>query len=127
VVGARNFRVQSQGIETMLAQIAQVRGDLSQAIGSADASKTGGINGTDAFQLIRLNATQVADANNAPAHVRSRHMQLQANSKPAPTGEPHPFRGAVPAHEKLLLLAVLVVAAGWISFRVALMLFATLG
>jgi hypothetical protein len=95
--------------------------------GSTDASRTGGINGTDAFQLIRLNATQVAGGNNAPAHMRSRHMLLQANSRPAPADEPHAFRSAVPPHEKLLLLAVLVVVAGWISFRVALMLFATLG
>ena len=54
-------------------------------------------------------------------------MLLQANSRPAPADEPHAFRSAVPPHEKLLLLAVLVVVAGWISFRVALMLLATLG
>jgi hypothetical protein len=58
-------------------------------------------------------------------------MLLQANSgdirKPAPAGEPHAFRGAVPAHEKLLLLAILVVVAAWIMFRVATTLFATLG
>jgi len=58
-------------------------------------------------------------------------MLLQANSgqirKAAPASEPHAFRGAVPPHEKLLLLAILVVVAAWVSFRVALMLFATLG
>ena len=58
-------------------------------------------------------------------------MLLQANSgdirKPVSTSEPHPFRGAVPPHEKLLLLAILVVVAAWISFRVALMLFSAFG
>jgi hypothetical protein len=57
-------------------------------------------------------------------------MLLQAHSgdirKPvSTTSEPHAFRGAVPPHEKLLLLAILVVVAAWISFRVALMLLAT--
>jgi hypothetical protein len=58
-------------------------------------------------------------------------MLLQAPSgdirKPVSTSEPHAFRGAVPPHEKLLLLAILVVVAAWISFRVALMLLATSG
>jgi len=58
-------------------------------------------------------------------------MLLQTNSgelgKQAPNGEPHAFRGAVPPHEKLLLLAILAVVAAWITFRVALTLFATLG
>jgi len=53
-------------------------------------------------------------------------MLLQTNSgdmrKPAPTSEAHAFRGTVPPHEKLLLLAILVVVAAWIMFRVALML-----
>jgi hypothetical protein len=54
-------------------------------------------------------------------------MLLQTNSgeirKQAPKGEPHAFRGAVPAHEKLLLLAILAVVAAWIMFRVALTTF----
>jgi hypothetical protein len=58
-------------------------------------------------------------------------MLLQANSgeirKRASKSEPHPFRGAVPAHEKLLLLAILAVVAAWIMFRVALALFAPFG
>jgi len=58
-------------------------------------------------------------------------MLLQANSgdirKPAPNSEPHAFRGAVPAHEKLLLLGILAVVAAWIMFRVAVMLFASFG
>jgi hypothetical protein len=58
-------------------------------------------------------------------------MLLQTNSgdmqKPARSSEAHAFRGAVPPHEKLLLLAILVVVAAWILFRVALMLFATVG
>ncbi|HLG81321.1 MAG TPA: hypothetical protein VKY22_09905 [Bradyrhizobium sp.] len=58
-------------------------------------------------------------------------MLLQTNSgeirKQAPKGEPHVFRGAVPPHEKLLLLAILTVVAAWIMFRVALMLPAPLG
>jgi len=58
-------------------------------------------------------------------------MLLQTNSgavrKPATKDEPHAFRGAVPPHEKLLLLAILAVVAAWIMFRVALTLFATLG
>jgi hypothetical protein len=58
-------------------------------------------------------------------------MLLQANSsdirKPAPTSEPHAFRGAVPPQEKLLLLGILAVVAAWIMFRVALTLFATFG
>jgi hypothetical protein len=58
-------------------------------------------------------------------------MLLQTNSgeirKQAPKGEPHAFRSAVPAHEKLLLLAILAVVAAWITFRVALMLFTTFG
>jgi hypothetical protein len=58
-------------------------------------------------------------------------MLLQTNSgevrkRPA-KDEPHAFRGAVPPHEKLLLLAILAVVAAWIMFRVALMLFATFG
>ena len=57
-------------------------------------------------------------------------MLLQTNSgrirKPA-KDEPHVFRGAVPQHEKLLLLAILAVVVAWIMFRVALTLFATLG
>ena len=58
-------------------------------------------------------------------------MLLQTNSgdiqKPARTSEAHAFRGTVPPHEKLLLVAILVVVAAWIMFRVALMLFATFG
>ncbi len=58
-------------------------------------------------------------------------MLLQANSgdirKPAPASEPHALRGAVPPHEKLLLLAILVVVAAWIMFRIGLALFATFG
>ncbi len=56
-------------------------------------------------------------------------MLLQTNPgpKPTPQNEPHAFRGTVPPHEKLLLLAILVVVAAWIMFRVALMLFATFG
>ena len=58
-------------------------------------------------------------------------MLLQANSgeirKAATNSEPHAFRGAVPPHEKLLLLAILVVVAAWISFRVGLVLLATFG
>ena len=58
-------------------------------------------------------------------------MLLQTNSgdmeKPASNSEPHVFRGTVPPHEKLLLLAILMVVAAWIMFRVAMMLFATFG
>ena len=58
-------------------------------------------------------------------------MLLQTSSgdirKPLAKSEAHAFRGAVPAHEKLLLLAILVVVAAWIIFRVALMLSATVG
>ena len=58
-------------------------------------------------------------------------MLLQTSSgdlqKPASNSEPHVFRGTVPPHEKLLLLATLMVVAAWIMFRVAMMLFATLG
>ena len=58
-------------------------------------------------------------------------MLLQTNSgeirKPAAKNEPRAFRGAVPPHEKLLLLGILAVVAAWIMFRVALTLFATFG
>jgi hypothetical protein len=58
-------------------------------------------------------------------------MLLQANSgdvsKPTTVSEPHGFRGAVPPHEKLLLLAILAVVAAWITFRIGLMLLATFG
>ena len=47
--------------------------------------------------------------------------------KPASNSEPHVFRGTVPPHEKLLLLAILMVVAAWIMFRVAVVLFATFG
>ena len=42
-------------------------------------------------------------------------------------GEAYAVRGAVSSYEKLLLLAILVVVAAWIVFRVALMLAATFG
>lgn len=58
-------------------------------------------------------------------------MPLQTNSgdirKPLGNGEAHAARGAVSSYEKLLLLAILVVVAAWIMFRVALMLVATFG
>jgi hypothetical protein len=58
-------------------------------------------------------------------------MLLHANSgdirKSTPNSEVHAFRGAVPPHEKLLLLAILAVVAAWIMFRVALTAFATFG
>ena len=58
-------------------------------------------------------------------------MLLQTNSadmqKPASNNEPHVFRGTVPPHEKLLLLAILIVVAAWIMFRVAVVLFAAFG
>lgn len=53
-------------------------------------------------------------------------MLLQTNSpdirKPLAKSEAHAFRGVVPPHEKLLLLAILAVVAAWIMFRVALIL-----
>lgn len=53
-------------------------------------------------------------------------MLLQTHSgeipRPAPNREPHVIRGAVPPQEKLLLVAILLVVAGWIFFRMALML-----
>lgn len=54
-------------------------------------------------------------------------LQINSGRKPQPTNEPHAFGGAVPAHEKMLLLAMLAVVAAWITFRVALMLFARIG
>jgi hypothetical protein len=58
-------------------------------------------------------------------------MLLQANSarsrEPAGNSDAHAFRGTVSPHEKLLLLAILLVVAGWISFRAALIVFATSG
>ena len=57
-------------------------------------------------------------------------MLLQTSSgeiqRPVPKSEPH-FRGTVPPHEKLLLLAILMVVAAWIMFRVALMLLGASG
>ena len=57
-------------------------------------------------------------------------MLLQTSSdeiqRPAPKSEPH-FRDTVPPHEKLLLLAILMVVAAWIMFRVALMLLGAFG
>jgi len=49
------------------------------------------------------------------------------NSQTRGNGEAHAVRGAVSSYEKLLLLAILVVVAAWIMFRVALMLVATFG
>ena len=58
-------------------------------------------------------------------------MLLPANSvhsrKPAGNTEAHVFRDTVSPHEKLLLLAIFIVVAGWIGFRAALMLFVTFG
>jgi hypothetical protein len=53
-------------------------------------------------------------------------MPLQIR-KPLGNGEAHAVRGAVSPYEKLLLLAILVVVAAWIMFRVALTLVATFG
>ncbi len=53
-------------------------------------------------------------------------MLLQTNSpeirKPLVKREASAFRGVVPPHEKLLLVAILAVVAAWIMFRMALML-----
>ena len=57
-------------------------------------------------------------------------MLLQTSSdeiqRPVPKSEPH-FRDAVPPDEKLLLLAILMVVAAWIMFRVSLMLLVAVG
>ena len=57
-------------------------------------------------------------------------MLLQTSSdeiqRPVPKSEPH-FRDAVPPDEKLLLLAILMVVAAWIMFRVSLMLLGAVG
>jgi hypothetical protein len=55
--------------------------------------------------------------------IRSRQMLVKTGSgeikRPIPKGEPH-SRDSVPPHEKLLLLAILMVVAAWIMFRVSL-------
>lgn len=54
-------------------------------------------------------------------------LQINSGRKPQPAHEPHAFGGAVPPHEKMLLLAILAVVGAWITFHVALTLFARIG
>ena len=44
--------------------------------------------------------------------------------KAAPGGEDHAVRTGVPSNEKLLLVAILLIVAVWITFRMMMPLFA---